>query len=245
MKKLQFTVLVGLLMTLGACVEPEAPKDPPKQSTSVSNKTLGTAATAPQGSVKPTGRLASVIRKVEPIGEKICLQSGVVAKCNFTMVVDPSETKIMNAYQSMDNAGRPLIVITKALADKARNSHELALVVGHEMAHHIEGHLEKRRSSAIAGALIFGLIAGAAGAGETGLDVAMDIGGTVGARAYSKNHELEADYLGARIAEMAGYDAKVGVKFFTQIPDPGQKFLGTHPAHKDRVKIVNDVAKKY
>jgi len=245
MGKLRLTLMLGLLMTAGACVEPETPKDPPKSKTIVSNKTLGTAATAPQGSVKPSGRLASVIRRIEPIGEKICLQTSGVAQCNFTMVVDPTETKIMNAYQSMDNQGRPLIVITKALADKARNSHELALVVGHEMAHHIEGHLEKRQSSAMTGALIFGLIAGAAGAGQTGLDVAIDIGGTVGARAYSKNHELEADYLGAQIAEMAGYDARVGVKFFTQIPDPGQKFLGTHPAHKDRVRIVNEVADKY
>ncbi|MGI9394447.1 MAG: M48 family metalloprotease, partial [Boseongicola sp.] len=60
----------------------------------------------------------------------------------------------------------------------------------------------------------------------------------IGARQFSKGFELEADSLGARIALRAGYDPVRGILYFVDAPDPGDRFLGTHPPNGDRIRIV-------
>ena len=54
----------------------------------------------------------------------------------------------------------------------------------------------------------------------------------------SREFELEADRLGAEIAYVAGFDPRVGAAFFDRIPDPGDQFLGSHPANADRKRVV-------
>jgi predicted Zn-dependent protease len=44
--------------------------------------------------------------------------------------------------------------------------------------------------------------------------------------------------MAARIVTAAGYDALRGAAFFARIPDPGDQFLGSHPANADRVAAV-------
>ena len=68
------------------------------------------------------------------------------------------------------------------------------------------------------------------------------LGARIGARTYSKTFELEADALGALMAARAGYDPLRGADFFFRVPDPGNKFLGTHPANADRLATVQVVA---
>ena len=68
------------------------------------------------------------------------------------------------------------------------------------------------------------------------------MGAVVGVRTYSKDFELEADRLGTIITARAGYDPVLGSAFFNRIPDPGDRFLGTHPANADRVRIVRETA---
>jgi predicted Zn-dependent protease len=64
----------------------------------------------------------------------------------------------------------------------------------------------------------------------------------VGARSYSKNFELEADALGTVITHNAGYNPVRGAEFFSQLPDPGNRFLGTHPPNAQRIETVRRVA---
>jgi len=64
------------------------------------------------------------------------------------------------------------------------------------------------------------------------------LGAQLGARAYSKDFELEADALGTVITARAGYKPLRGAQFFARIPDPGDKFLGTHPPNAARLQIV-------
>jgi len=62
---------------------------------------------------------------------------------------------------------------------------------------------------------------------------------------YSKDFELEADALGTVITAQAGFDPLLGADFFFRIPDPGNSFLGTHPANADRVAIVRRTAARF
>jgi predicted Zn-dependent protease len=60
----------------------------------------------------------------------------------------------------------------------------------------------------------------------------------VAARGYSREFELEADALGAEIAWTAGFDPVRGTGFFDRLPDPGDRFLGTHPPNAERKATV-------
>ena len=110
--------------------------------------------------------------------------------------------------------------------------------MGHEAAHHIAGHIPRAQNSAMAGAVLAGILATVAGGGDQAVAQAQDLGATVGARSYSKEFELEADSLGAEIAHVAGYDPVLGAAFFDRLPDPGDRFLGSHPANADRKRVV-------
>ena len=43
-------------------------------------------------------------------------------------------------------------------------------------------------------------------------------------------------------AHEAGYDPRIGALYFARIPDPGDRFLGTHPPNADRQRVVAEVA---
>ena len=86
---------------------------------------------------------------------------------------------------------------------------------------------------------MFGQLAtGLGGGNESVVRTAQQLGAGFGARSYSKDFELEADALGATIAQRAGYDAVNGAQFFLRIPDPGDRLLGTHPPNAQRMDIV-------
>jgi Zn-dependent protease with chaperone function len=180
----------------------------------------------------------AVVMQVEPVAERYCRQLRRVANCDFQIVIDDRPGQPPNAFQTLDASGRPILAFTVPLIRDARNRDELAFVLGHEAAHHIAGHLPRQQDTAMAGAVLAGILAQVSGAGEQAIAAAQDIGATVGARQYSKAFELEADGLGAEITFVSGYDPRLGAAFFDRLPDPGDQFLGTHPANADRKRVV-------
>ena len=162
--------------------------------------------------------------------------------CDFNIVVDDRADQPANAYQTLDRSGRPVIAFTLALIADVRNEDELAFVMGHEAAHHIAGHIARQQQNAVAGAVIFGGLATLSGGSAESVRSAQELGAQVGARTYSKDFELEADALGTIITARAGYRPLVGAQFFARIPDPGDKFLGTHPPNASRLDVVRKTA---
>ncbi|SHK16521.1 Peptidase family M48 [Shimia gijangensis] len=212
--------------------------------------TTPTAQSAPQKKApllsvsQASSRLASIKARVEPVAERECKARTKGMNCDFLIQIDKKADAPPNAYQTVSKSGRPMITFTAALVSDARNNDELAFVMGHEAAHHMMGHIGRQQNDAMAGAVIVGILAAAAGADASVLDAAMDVGATVGARAYSKNYELEADRLGTIVTHRAGYNPVRGAEYFTRIPDPGNQFLGTHPPNSQRIAVVKQTAAK-
>jgi predicted Zn-dependent protease len=197
---------------------------------------------APRPGQMPSGggvSFAEVRARVEPVAESYCRRARPSGPCDFSIQVARDPRLGPNAFQTLDRAGRPVIVFSQALIADARNPHELAFILGHEAAHHIEGHLERTQGDAFVGAILAGALAAAGGAERAAVEEAQRMGAAVGARSYSKDYELEADALGTRIAVAAGYDAGLGAAYFQRIPDPGNRFLGTHPPNGARVAVVS------
>jgi len=175
-----------------------------------------------------------VVAAVEPVAEDVCRARGVAKNCDFRIVVDDRPGQPPNAFQTVDNRGRPVVGFTLALIADARNADELAFVLGHEAAHHIEGHIPRRKDQAMSGALMAGVLAQASGLSPDEVRAAQNLGAEVAARSYSREFELEADALGAEIALIAGFDPVRGANFFDRLPDPGDRFLGSHPPNAQR-----------
>lgn len=185
----------------------------------------------------------TAVARIEPLAEQRCRQQTSGQNCDFLIIVDDRPNQPVNAYQTLDRNGRPILAFTVPLIEDARNVDEIAFVMAHEAAHHIEGHIARAQSNAMVGAALSGLIAGALGASDQAtIDSFTRVGATVGARSYSKEFELEADALGTRIAAAAGFDPLRGAQFFFRVPDPGDRFLGTHPPNADRLRTVQRVA---
>jgi len=101
------------------------------------------------------------------------------------------------------------IVIHSGFLLAAHTEADLAMVVGHELAHSNLGHLDKKRwnrllGSAAGAAIDIGILAGGV---STGGAFGKQFG-NMGLLAYSVAFEREADYVGAYYATRAGYDIK-------------------------------------
>ena len=187
-------------------------------------------------------RFEQVVARAEPVAERICRAELPDGNCDFLIQIDDRPNQPPNAFQTLTQDGRPILAFNLALLASVRNADELAFVFSHEAAHHIAGHIPKTRQTAATGAILLGGLAAIVGAGSGTVQSAADLGAGVGARTYSKDFELEADALGTVIAKRAGYDPVRGAEFFTQIPDPGDVFLGTHPPNAERIATVRRTA---
>lgn len=198
-------------------------------------------ATTPQLSARARD-FVMVVERVEPVAEALCREQGRVSDCDFLIVVDDTPGAPPNAFQTKNAQGRPVLGFTLALIAQSANRDELAFVMAHEASHHILGHLSRQERNATFGAAVLGGLAQATGADMGAVQQAARVGALVGARSYSKDFELEADGLGTVIAHRAGFDPVLGAAFFHRIPDPGNRFLGTHPPNAARMARVREVA---
>lgn len=231
---MRLPLLAALTLVLGGCVAtyPSPPSLP--QPTVLS-------AQPPQAAAET---FLAVVSRVEPVAESYCRTVGVVRNCDFRIVVDDRPGQPPNAFQTLDRMGRPVVGFTLALIADARNPDELAFVLGHEAAHHIAGHIPKRNDQALSGALLAGALAQASGLSPDEVRAAQNMAAEVAARSYSKEFELEADQLGAEIALAAGFDPILGSGFFDRLPDPGDKFLGSHPPNAQRKALVAETVRR-
>jgi Zn-dependent protease with chaperone function len=231
------SLILVLMMAIGACTPMVV--DQPREALAIQP----TAAPAQLSQQQAIENFNIAVARIEPVAEQMCRQHNPRQNCDFQIVVDNRPNQPVNAYQTIDRGGRPIIAFTVPLIADARNRDEIAFVMAHEAAHHIEGHIARQQTNAVVGAALIGGLAGVFGAtDQSTIDAATRLGASVGARSYSKDFELEADALGTRISAAAGFDPLKGAQFFFRIPDPGDRFLGTHPANADRLRTVQRVA---
>jgi predicted Zn-dependent protease len=227
--------LILLAVVLVACA-PAPPPPPPVRPLPVA---APAPAVAPEVAV---ARFREVVARVEPVARSVCRERAPQRNCDFRILVDTRPDQPINAFQTVDRAGQPVLIFTAALILDARSADELAFVMGHEAGHHIAGHLDRQRDSAVATAIIAGVLAQASGGGSATVQVAQELGAAVGSRVFSQEFELEADAIGTVIALRAGYDAERGLGLFYRLPDPGNRFLGSHPPNAARVEVVRATA---
>ena len=240
---MHFRFLIPILaLTLSACGMVSIDQSESDSTPAAKTPVAQTSAPMSLSAERAARQFISVVKTVEPVAEAECRGRTSGTNCDFNIVVDDRPNQPPNAFQTLDKDGRPVLAFNIPLIATVKNADELAFVMGHEAAHHIEAHIAKQKRNATAGAVILGSLAAISGGGDQIVQSAQEVGATIGARGYSKDFELEADRLGTVIAHKAGYDPVRGAAFFTCLADPGNTFLGTHPPNAARIDIVRQTA---
>ena len=185
-----------------------------------------------------------VSRRVGAAASTECRRQTNRPNCTFGILVDLDRNAPTNAFQTLDDSDRPFIIFTQSMILAADNGDEMAFVMGHEAAHHVLGHIDRQAENAKESARIFGDLARDTGANAEEIEQAQQLGAEVGVQTYVRDFELEADRLGTVITYQAGYNPLVGMEFFKRIPDPGDRFLASHPPNARRVQVVLETAAK-
>jgi len=121
------------------------------------------------------------------------------------------------------------------------NDDEVAMIMGHEMAHALREHARERmgKSFATRGALELG--SALLGLGNTGRLVA-GMGEQLLTLTFSRSDESEADLVGMELAARAGYNPAAGVTLWQKMAAASKgappEFLSTHPAGPTRIKDI-------
>lgn len=152
------------------------------------------------------------------------------------------------------------IYITRGMLAYLNSEAELAAVLGHEIGHVTARHSVRQQSTATMTGLLGAVIS--ASTGIQGIDTLTDMAGTAIVRGYGREHELEADRLGAEYLAKSGYDPEamlevVGVlknqetfevavaKQEDREPNVYHGLFSTHPDNDARFQEVVSAANKH
>ena len=139
------------------------------------------------------------------------------------------------------------IVVYEGLMQLVDSDDELAVVVGHEVAHAVAKHSNERMSQQLMaqyGAQIIGqaLSNKSAAVQQIGNSV-YGLGEQYGVMLpFSRKHESEADYMGLVFMMMAGYNPEVAVNFWQKMSagksGATPEFMSTHPSDATRISDI-------
>lgn len=187
-----------------------------------------------------TSMVKSVGAKLAEATEQYLRSNGLESELSnfsweFNLVKDPQ----VNAFCMPGGK----IVVYEGLLTVAQNADELAVVLGHEIAHAVAKHSNERMSQQIlaqyGSAILSQALSQKSAAVQSAAVSVFGLGAQVGLMLpYSRKHEYEADYMGIVFMELAGYDSASAIEFWTKMSAGGgssNDFLSTHPSDGKRI----------
>lgn len=139
------------------------------------------------------------------------------------------------------------IVFYTGILDKLKLSDdEVAMVMGHEVAHALREHARERmgKSAVTHGAARIGgvLAAGLLGIDPRLTDTLARGGANLLTLEFSREDESEADLVGMELAARAGYDPRAGISLWQKMDAASRggppQWLSTHPSSKTRIAEI-------
>ena len=116
---------------------------------------------------------------------------------------------------------------------------EIAMIMGHEMAHALREHSREQLAKNQATSIGISLGAQLLGLGDIG-NAAARLGGQLLSLKFSRNDESDADLVGLEMAARAGYNPQAAVSLWRKMGEAtgegGIGFLSTHPTGPDRIR---------
>ena len=189
---------------------------------------------------KNTAIVKSVGQKLAAATEQYLKANGLESELkNFAWEFNLVKDKQVNAFCMPGGK----IVVYEGLLTVAQTEAELAVVIGHEIAHAVAKHSNERMSQQImaqyGAAILSQALSQKSAAIQQTASTVFGLGAQVGLMLpYSRKHEYEADYMGSVFMELAGYDSTSSIDFWTKMSagsSGGSDFLSTHPSDTKRI----------
>jgi Zn-dependent protease with chaperone function len=200
-----------------------------------------------------TGPVELLVKRQEQTFKRTLYPQHLPAE--YAIMVD-SKDKTINAYAAV---GR--IIVTQRYVNFCLNDDELALAIGHELAHQALGHLVReaahRQLASFVGSAVTAFSTLSlntllnwrhAGVSPEVRQVAGDAVVSV----FSQDDEREADIYGAWYAFQAGYDVQKGLAVWERLaavgvhdPFESNDFLASHPPPLERLATLKKVVRYF
>ena len=157
---------------------------------------------------------------------------------NWRWEVNLFNSKSINAFCM---PGGKIGFFTGILDQLKLSDDEVAMIMGHEMAHALREHARERLAKTQATSIGIRLGSQLLGLGDLG-NAAANLGGQLLTLKFSRSDETDADLVGLELAARAGYQPDAAVSLWQKMgkasgsQQAGLAFLSTHPSGPDRIR---------
>jgi Zn-dependent protease with chaperone function len=183
---------------------------------------------------RESGRLTLTLLGEDGVEQTAALDG--VPACEYGLGLQESD--VVNAYADGSN-----VVIFSGMMRFAATDDDLAVVIGHEIAHDALGHVDQSQAVAIGGTLLGAMLdVGAAVAGVNtggaGTRLGQSMGSVINLK-FSPELEADADHMGLYLMARGGFDGSVAPEFWRRMaethPEAIEKtMLASHPSTPER-----------
>jgi predicted Zn-dependent protease len=178
-------------------------------------------------------RLRAIANKIIPFA----LEWNPRAK-NWRWEVNLIGSKQINAFCM---PGGKIAFYSGILDQLQLNDDEVAMIMGHEIAHALREHARERMGKSTATNIGANLLGQFLGLGQLGQTVT-NYGAQLLTLQFSREDESEADLVGMELAARAGYDPRAGISLWQKMGAASKgappQWLSTHPSSTTRISDI-------
>ncbi|BDB22838.1 M48 family metallopeptidase [Cupriavidus sp. P-10] len=176
------------------------------------------------------------LRRLRAIGKRLLPQT---VRWNERARNWPWEINLIGSKQvnAFCMPGGKIAIYTGLLDQLKLTDDEIAMVMGHEIAHALQEHARERAAKSEITNLGANVISQLFGFGNLG-NMALGTGAHLLTLRFSRADETEADLIGMDIAARAGFDPRAAVSLWQKMgkmSQSGTEFLSTHPSGRSRI----------
>jgi predicted Zn-dependent protease len=183
-----------------------------------------------------------MLERVQEIGRRLRPQTEVFRADapNWNWEVNVINEDQLNAFCM---PGGKIMFYSGLIEQLDLSDDEIAIVMGHEVAHALREHSREQYSQAMAAQTAIGVGAAIFGVGQAGANAAGAGYQALIASKFSRTDESEADRIGLELSARAGYDPRAGVTLWQKMINANQggrppELLSSHPAEANRVREI-------
>lgn len=196
------------------------------------------------GNTTQSAQVTRVGKKIAEATESYLRNNGLASEIsNFSWEFNLVKDNQINAFCMPGGK----IVVYEGIMKLVSSDDELAVVLGHEVAHAVAKHSNERMSQQILaqyGSAALGVaLSGQSSAVQAVAGQVYGLGAQYGVTLpFSRKHESEADYMGLILMTMAGYNPDVAVTFWQKMASGSTaqtpEFMSTHPSDSRRISDI-------
>ena len=151
-----------------------------------------------------------------------------------------------NAINAFCMPGGKIAFFTGIITALQLTDDEVAVIMGHEIAHALLEHGRARMSEQVLKSVGVTVAAMLLNLGQISASVLSRAADLAVSLPFSRQHETDADLVGMELAARAGYDPRAAANVWRKMSKLGERsgntqpppFLSTHPSHANRIKDI-------